>query len=315
MAPSEVKVSAPATVANLGPGYDIVGLALDRPRDVLMVKLSNSGRESLVITGVGGETISTIPERNSCSVAARAVLVSAGRGELRLEMDLVKGVPPRMGMGSSGASSAAGAFAANELLGSPLGVDELLACAMEGEKAACGAAHADNVAPSLFGGITVMVGMNPPKLIRLEPPRDVSIVIVSPKIQVGDEKTKMAREVIPKSVPLSVVVGQVSAFSSLILGIVRGDAALMGRGISGDLIIEPARANLIPGFGHSKEAALAAGAHGFSISGAGPSVFALCPQSKGKAVAEAIAKSFKDEGLESTYGCYSCGREGALVVR
>lgn len=315
MGPMEVRVSAPATVANLGPGYDVVGLALDRPRDVLEVRLSESGRDSLVVSGVGGETISPAPEGNSCSVAARAALAAAGRGSLSLEMGLIKGVPPRMGMGSSGASSAAGAYAINRLLGNPLGSDELLACAMEGERVACGAAHADNVAPALFGGVTVMVGMSPPKVIRLDPPKDVCVVIVSPKMRVGDEKTKLARGVLPNSVPLPTVVGQVSAFSSLILGVVRGDPALMGRGISGDLIIEPARAKLIPGFGRAKKAALDAGAHGFSISGAGPSVFALCHPGKGKAVAKAVVGAFREEGLESIQGCYSCGEEGAMVVR
>lgn len=311
----EVRVSAPATVANLGPGYDVVGLALDRPRDVLMVRLLESGRDSLVVTGVGGETISPDPKKNSCAVAARAALSAAGKGSLSLRMELVKGVPPRIGMGSSGASSAAGAFAINKLLDLPLDGEGLLACAMEGERAACGAAHADNVAPALFGGITVMVGMAPPKVIRLDPPKGICVVVVTPKMEVGDEKTRLAREVLPKSVPLPTVVGQVSAFSSLIIGVVRGDPALMGRGISGDLIVEPARSRRIPGFGRCKKAALEAGAYGFSISGAGPSVFALSPRGKGKAVAEAVAGAFHEEGLETARGCYSCGEEWATVVR
>jgi homoserine kinase len=134
-------------------------------------------------------------------------------------------------------------------------------------------------------------------------------------MNVGDEKTKLAREALPKSVPLTTMVDQVSAFSSLILGIVRGDPVLMGRGICGDVIIEPARAKLIPGFGRSKKAALDAGAHGFSISGAGPSVFALCPPARGESVAKAVARAFSDEGVESSYGCYNCGEEGAMVVR
>lgn len=315
MDPLEVKVSAPATVANLGPGYDVVGLALDRPRDVLKLRLLKGGTDSLTISGEGWETISPATRSNSCAVAARAVLRAAGKDGLCLEMELEKGVPPRMGMGSSGASSAAGAYAANELLGNPLGCDELLACAMEGERAACGAAHADNVAPALLGGVTVMVGMAPPRIVRLNPPRGVCIVIVSPKMKVGDEKTRLAREVLPKTVPLPTVVGQVSAFASLILGAARGDPVMMGRGISGDLIIEPARARLIPGFSRLKRAALEAGAYGFSISGAGPSVFALCPSRRGRAVAEAVASAFADEGVESTHGSYRCSQEGATVVR
>jgi homoserine kinase len=315
MGPLEVTVSAPATVANLGPGYDIMGLALDRPRDVLKLRLSGSGRDCLAVSGVGGETISPAPGKNSCMVAARAVLKAADKGSLRIEAELKKGVPPRMGMGSSGASSAAGAFAANHLLGEPLGSCELLACAMEGERAACGAAHADNVAPALFGGITVMTGMDPPSFVRLEPPENVCMVIISPRVDVGDEKTKMAREVLPASVSLPMVVKQISSYSSLILGIVSGDPALMGKGASGDVIVEPARAKLIPGFDRLKKAALDAGAYGFSISGAGPSVFALAPPKSGEAIAKAVAKAFGDKGLDSRHGCYRIGREGAIVVR
>ena len=315
MDPLEVTVSAPATVANLGPGYDIVGLALDRPKDVLRMKLVKAGKDGLVVTGVGGESISLSPERNSCLVAAKAMLETVGKGHLHLKAELTKGVPPRMGMGSSGASSAAGAFAVNHLLGNPLGSDQLLACAMEGERAACGAAHADNVAPALLGGITVIISTDPPKVVRLNPPKNVCIVIVSPKVEVGDEKTKRAREVLPKNVPLVTVVRQVSSFSSLLLGIVKGDPSLMGRGISGDVIVEPARAKLIPGFNNLKKTALDAGAYGFSISGAGPSVFALSPPKKGEAIAKTVAKAFSDEGLESSYGCYNIGEEGAMVVR
>jgi homoserine kinase len=315
MDPLEVMVSAPATVANLGPGYDIVGLALDGPRDTLKLRLARSGKDCLAVSGVGGETISPAPGKNSCIVAARAVLVAAGNSSLHLEADLKKGVPPRMGMGSSGASSAAGAFAVNHLLGDPLKSDELLACAMEGERAACGAAHADNVAPALFGGITVITGMDPPRVVRLEPPKDVCMVIISPKVKVGDEKTKMARDVLPKSVPLTTVVRQVSSYSSLLLGIVQGNPALMGRGASGDFIVEPARAKLIPGFDRLKKRALDAGAYGFSISGAGPSVFALSPPKKGETIAKAVAEAFGEEGLESSHGCYKIGKEGAMVVR
>ncbi len=315
MDPLEVTVSAPATVANLGPGYDVVGLALERPRDILRLKLSGSGKDSLTVSGVGGDTISPAAERNSCAVAARAVLRAAGKGSLRMKAELRKGVPPRMGMGSSGASSAAGAFAANRLLGNPLCNDELLACAMEGERAACGAAHADNVAPALFGGITVIISSDPPKVVRFDPPKGVCVVIVTPKVKVGDEKTRMAREVLPKEVPLSTVVRQVSSFSSLLLGIVNGDPVLMGRGASGDVIVEPARAKLIPGFDRLKRLALGSGAYGFSISGAGPSVFALAPPAKGEAIAKALAGAFGEEGLESSQGCYSIGKEGAMIVR
>ncbi|MGA2573065.1 MAG: homoserine kinase [Candidatus Methanomethylicaceae archaeon] len=310
----EIKVSAPATIANLGPGYDLVGLALEKPRDTLTVSMSKSGKDKLKISGVGSETISPASGKNACMVAGRAVLEATGKGTRSLEMTLSKGVPPRMGMGSSGASSAAGAFAVNLLLGKPLSIEELLRCAMEGERAACGAPHADNVAPALLGGVTVILGFDPLRVIRLDPLKESEIVIISPELDLGDEKTKLARDVLPPAVPLSTMVRQMGAYSSLILGLMIKDPRMTGRGISGDVIVEPARAKLIPGFSELKVAALEAGAYGFSISGAGPSVFALCPVEKGEDVGRVVKGRFAKEGVASKYGVYRCGEEGAKVV-
>lgn len=314
MGPLEIKVSAPATIANLGPGYDLVGLALEKPRDTLTVSISKGRGDKLKISGVGSETISTSPGKNACMVAGRAVLEAAGKGTYSLEMALSKGVPPRIGMGSSGASSAAGAFAVNLLLGKPLSIEELLRCAMEGERAACGAPHADNVAPALLGGITVILSYDPLRVMRLDPLKESEIVIISPKLDLGDEKTKLARDVLPATIPLPTVVRQMGSYSSLILGLMIKDPRMTGRGISGDMIVEPARAKLIPGFSGLKEAALEAGAYGFSISGAGPSVFALCPIRKGGDVGRVVKGRFAKEGVASEYSIYRCGEEGAKVV-
>ncbi len=314
MPSDEIKVSAPATIANLGPGYDLMGMALDRPRDVLRAALQAGGMDTIAVTGLGSESLSIPAEKNACVVAGRAVLSQAGKASYRLKMRLEKGVPLRMGMGSSGASSAAGAFAANALLGYPLDQMQVLKCAMEGERASCGSAHADNVAPALLGGIIVITGYDPLNVIKLAPVEGTAVVEVNPRIELAIEKTKLAREILPSSVPLSVAVTQMGAFSSLLLGIVRKDAVLMGKGISSDVIIEPARAKLIPGFNDVKRAAMQEGAHGATISGAGPTVFALTPLGKADAVGKAMVKAFSANSIKSVYAIYQCSQEGTKIV-
>jgi len=309
-----VEVSAPATIANLGPGYDLMGMALDSPRDFLRVSLIKSGIDEIEIEGIGGDTISSESDQNSSMVAARAVLRRAGVTGYCLKMHLRKGVPPRMGMGSSGASSAAGAFAANVLLDSPLGETEVLECAMEGEKAACGSAHADNVAPSLLGGITAILSYDPIKIMKLRPLSGVEVVEATPEVEIAQEKTKLAREVLPASVALGTVVSQMSSFALLLMGIMKNDPKMAGQGISGDRIVEPARAKLIPGFFEVKSAALEAGAYGCSISGAGPSVFALVPSGLGMQVGERMVERFSDAGVRSKFSIHMISEEGAKVV-
>ncbi len=307
-------MSAPATIANLGPGYDLMGMALDNPKDFLRASLIKSGKDEIGVEGIGGDTISTDPDKNASFVAARAVLRRAGVTGYGLKMQLKKGVPPRMGMGSSGASSAAGAFAANVLLDSPLKEIEVLECAMEGERAACGSAHADNVAPSLLGGITVILRYDPLKVMKLRPLARVEVVEVTPELELAQEKTRLAREVLPNSVMLGTVVSQMSAFALLLMGIMEGDPRMAGEGISGDRIVEPARAKLIPGFSEVKEGALKEGAYGCSISGAGPSVFALVPQGRGMQVGERMVDRFTAASVRSKFSVHRISEEGAKVV-
>lgn len=292
-----------------------MGLALDRPRDILEVKMVEGGHDdSIKVTGIGSNSISKDPANNACMVAARAVVKAAGMESCSLEMVLEKGVPTRMGLGSSGASSAAGAFALNRLLGEPFSKEGLLRCALEGERAACGAPHADNVAPSLFGGLTVILCYDPLRIMRLDPPRGVEIAVISPAIELGDRKTKMVREVLPAEVPFSMMTRQMGSFASLLLGVLKDDPRLMGAGISGDMIVEPVRARLIPGFSQLKRAALEAGALGFSISGAGPSVFALCSPRMGEAVGRAVQSKFAEQDVDSNHSTFKCSMEGAALV-
>lgn len=291
-----------------------MGMALDRPRDTLRAKLKTSGEDTVVVVGLGSESLSLPAEKNACVVAGRAVLKMAHAEGHHLEMHLDKGVPPRMGMGSSGASSSAGAFAVNALLGYPLDHMQVLRCAMEGERASCGSAHADNVAPALLGGIVVITGYEPLNVVKLAPLPETAVVEVSPMIELAAEKTKLAREVLPSNVSLKATVDQMGAFASLLLGIICKDASLMGRGISSDVIIEPARAKLIPGFKDVKIAAIEEGAHGATISGAGPTVFALAPQNKADVIGRAMVNAFAQNSIKSAYAIYHCSEEGAKIV-
>ncbi len=309
-----VRVTAPATIANLGPGYDVIGLALDEPRDFVEASLEIKGGDFVEVEGVGAESISCEPNKNSAIVAGRAVLEKAGKTDLYLRMRVVKGVPPRSGLGSSGASSAAGAYSVNLLLGKPLKDEEVLQCAMEGEKVACGSPHADNVAPALFGGLVFISSFKPVRVIRFEALREVEIVVITPKVEIGEEKTKLARQILPHSVPLQEMVLQTQAFGNLLVGLMRRDPKLMGAGVSGDIIVERARSKLIPKFDDMKKLALEAGAYGFSISGAGPSVFALCPIHKGNEIGSLVKSLLDEDGIKSDYSVRRNVEEGVRVV-
>ena len=309
-----VKVSAPATIANLGPGYDVIGMALDEPRDIVVASLERDSRDIVEVEGLGSQGISCDPKKNSAAVAGRAVLERAGRGDLSLRMKVIKGVPPRSGLGSSGASSAAGAYSVNVLLGMPLKGEEVLQCAMEGERAACGSPHADNVAPALFGGVVFISSFKPTRVIRFEAMGDLEIVVITPEVEIGEEKTKIARQILPREVPLQDMVRQTQAFGNLLVGLMKRDPILMGEGISSDVVIEPVRAKLIPKFNEMKKCALESGAHGFSISGAGPSVFALCPTNLGRELGKVLKSILEEEGIRSSYSVHRNAGEGVRVV-
>lgn len=310
----KVRVSAPATIANLGPGFDIIGMALNNPRDLVEVCLEKNGKDELEIHGIGANTIPNDPEKNSAMVAARAVLEKAKSEKFSIKMKIIKGIPPRIGMGSSGASSAAGAYAVNYLLGMPLSMEELIQCAMEGEKAACGASHADNVAPALFGGIILILSFNPIRIIKLEPIMDAEIAIITPKLEIGDEKTKIARKILPENISLKVMVNQVQSFANLIIGLMKKDLSITGIGISGDFVIEPARSKFIPKFYDLKKKALELGAYGFSISGAGPSMFALCKEGMGNYIGSILTSILKDAGIEASYSLHINSKDGVIIV-
>ncbi len=308
---SELAASAPATIANLGPGFDIVGAALEEPRDRVEVKLA---AEPSIAVQVKGTYASEVPsgEGNVCYVVAQEVLKRAEhRGGLRIT--LFKEVPPASGLGSSGASSAATAFAVNKALGEPLTSMETLLSALEGERFAAGAPHADNAAPSLLGGVVFIYSYNPLKLLRVDPPQGIHVVIATPLIRWAEKKTYLARQVLPKKISLRKMVKQLGGLVLLVAGITRGDPMLMGEGVNMDFVVEPARAKLIPRFKEVKKAALKAGAYGCSISGAGPSIFALTSPQVSNSVARAMARVLEEFSISYKLLITRFSREGARV--
>lgn len=313
--PSRLRVFAPATVANLGPGFDVLGLALQEPGDIVEGELTvTAGVEIVEVTGDGG-ALSTDPGRNvvgraAADVLARAGEAAAGRG---LRLWLHKRMPLASGLGSSGASSVAAAMAANELLGRPFGRPDLLPSAMEGERAASGAAHADNVAPGLLGGIVLVRSYAPLEVVRLPVPSGLWVAVAHPHCELP---TARAREVVrTHRYRIAEAVTNLGNLGALVAALHRGDLELLGRSVE-DALVEPLRAPLIPGFAAVKASARAAGGLGCSIAGAGPSVFALCgEEASARRAGAAMCETFRSTaGVDCDLYVGQVGTTGARVL-
>lgn len=306
-----IRVFAPATVANLGPGFDVLGLALSTPGDELEAEISDrSGVEIVEVTGDGGQ-LSRDPQLNVAGRAANDVLRRANaRHGVRLWLH--KQMPLASGLGSSGASSAAGAFAVNELLGRPLAQTDVVLSAMEGERAASGTPHADNVAPSVMGGIVLIRSYDPFEAIALPVPDRLHIAVVHPHCKVSTSEAR--RLVKERTYSLDLIVPNIGSVAALVAALYRSDLPLLGRSID-DRIIEPLRATLIPGFAAVKAAALKAGALGCSIAGSGPSIFALSDDyAAAQKIGEAMQDSFRAAGLASDLYVGKVSSAGARVL-
>ena len=266
-----IKVFAPATVANVVCGFDVLGFAVDQPGDEVIMRLSDKPGVSLLkITGDGGK-LPLNPEKNTVSAIAREYLEHIGRPEVGVEIELHKKMPIGSGLGSSSASTVAGLFAINSLMDSPLNNKELVPFAMKGEELACGYGHADNVAPALMGGFVLIRSYSPLDIISLPFPADLHAAIVYPEV---DVPTKDARQMIRSKVFLKDAVTQWGNVAGLVSGLFMNDYELIGRSMT-DVLVEPTRSILIPDFYKLRSQAMKAGAVGFGISGSGPSVFAL----------------------------------------
>jgi len=296
-------VRAPATSANLGSGFDVFGVALDRPADV--VRVERADRTTIEVTGVGAQYIPEDPDDNTVGAVADALDAPA---HIRID----KGVRPSSGLGSSAASAAAAAFALNELYDRGLSREELVPIAAEGEAVVSGEAHADNVAPSLLGGFTVARGGGIDDAGGVTAvDADIPLVACLPEIAVS---TRDARRVVPGEVAMTDVVSTVGNAATLTVGMCRSDPALVGRGMR-DPVVTPARASLITGYEGVREAALDAGATGVTVSGAGPAVLAACYRADRTAVASAMVSAFHDAGVDARAYQSRIGRGAEILER
>ena len=262
-----VTVRAPCSTANLCPGFDIFVLALDAFYDEVTVTKKGKG-----ITIVSSDNIPLNPNKNTAGLVANAMKkkkkLTGG-----IEIKIRKNVPPGFGMGSSAASAAACAIGINKLYNLKLNQNQLISYAGIGEKASAGSIHYDNVAASILGGF-VIVNSDPLSVTRIEAPKDLILCVGIPKIKVPKKKTKVSRSVIPKTVKLSDSIRNLANAANIVAGFLNKDSNLIGKSVE-DVIVEPARKHMIPGFNNVKNNALRAGAFGVTISGAGPSVIAF----------------------------------------
>ena len=287
-----ITARAPSSTANLGPGFDVFGLALDAFFDEITLTKTKSG-----ITIVTGDLIPTSPQKNTAGLVAK-YMKKRFRVKGGLEIRIKKGVPAGFGMGSSAASAAATAVAFDRLFGLNLDANELVECAAVGEMASAGTIHYDNVSASVLGGF-VIVRTKPLDVIRILPPADLRLCIAVPKLDVPPKKTAVSRGVVPKQIKLSDSVTNLSNAAAIVTGFVKKDSELIGRSIK-DVIVEPSRQHLIPGFSAVKKNALRAGALGVTISGAGPSVIAFTTK---KSNLEKIARAMKSGFASAKTDC------------
>jgi homoserine kinase len=299
---------APGSVANLGPGLDILGLALAGLGDTVTAERDET--REIRIRSSGHPEISTDPRWNTAGIAAAGVLRTAGAGAMGLSLTIEKGIPLSGGQGGSAASAAAAAVAVNELIGCPLSRRELLEPCLDAEEAVAGR-HADNVSAALLGGVVLVDSVEPLSVVALKFPEDLLVVLVAPGQRL---RTEDARAVLPASVERGVALGQAARVGALIAALATRDRALLRRSID-DRIAEPVRAPLLPGFAEAKAAALDAGALGCSISGSGPSAFAFALESESAdRIAEAMVVAYRSRGIEAQARVCTIDVLGARVM-
>ena len=283
---------APATVANVACGFDVLGLALDEPGDTVSVALADE--PGLLITEITGDQgrLSRDPEKNTATVAAQKILErDPRRGSLGIRLELRKGLPLASGMGSSAASAVAAALAVSDLLRLPLAYPELLAAALEGERVVAGAGHADNAAACLYGGLVLVRSTDPLDVVRLPLPPGLSVALLRPHLEMS---TRESRVLLGDQLRLKDAVRQWANVGGLVSGLYSGDLDLVSRSLV-DSVAEPIRSRYVPGFSEVKRAAIAAGALGSSLSGSGPSIFALCRDlESAHSVSRKMAEAFAD---------------------
>jgi homoserine kinase len=280
---ASIKIGAPATIANMVCGFDVLGMALNDPNDIMQITITDN--PGIRITHKDDYQISTIPEQNVAGVSLLELMQELDPA-IGFEIVIEKNIKPGSGLGSSAASAAGVVVAANHLLGNIFAKEELVRFAMAGEKLASGVKHADNVSPGIYGGVTLIRSIFPLDIVLLKAP-PMYVAVVHPQIEV---KTSDAREILRKEVLLKNAIRQWGNIAGLVAGLLKEDYSLISRSLE-DVIIEPVRSMLIPGFDEVKEKSVEAGALGGGISGSGPSIFMLC---KEKEIAEKVEKVMKE---------------------
>jgi len=292
---NSIKIRATGSVANVSCGFDCLGYSIENPADILEITLTDSPQIIISLEGLGIENIPTIPENNTAGKAVISLLSSLNL-KTGFSIKIDKGIPPGSGIGSSASSAVGAVYGVNQLLGKPLTLNELLLHAMAGEAVASGGFHADNVAPSLLGGMVLIRSYEPLDIIQIPIPENLWSTVILPDYTVN---TKNARKMLPQNVALKSAVKQAGNLAGFTLGFMNSDFDLISRSME-DLYAEPFRQELIPGYKSVKKSAMEYGAIGCGISGSGPSMFAF---SKNKKTAEMIGiemkKSFKNVELQS----------------
>jgi homoserine kinase len=314
MARVKGKVSAafaPATVANVAVGFDILGFSISSAGDrVRIQRRKEAGIDLVSVSGPGADELPRDPARN-CSTAALKHFVDETGLEGGFEVSLEKGIPLSSGMGGSAASSVAAVVAANAFLKKPLSLAQLLPFALSGEEVASGARHADNVAPCLWGGLILVRDVKSADVVKLASPEGLVVVVVCPDFQL---ETRRSRAVLRGEIALKEHVRQAADLAAFVSACYRSDWKLLSRSMK-DHIVEGQRASLIPGFDSVKAAAFQAGAIGSSIAGAGPSVFAWARGvQKARKIKEAMIQTFADEGLKSEGWLQKLDKKGARLL-
>ena len=306
---SSARAFAPATVANLGPGFDVLGLALDGAGDSVTVTQAADNRIQIRrIDGDGGQ-LPLNPNANTAAIAAKATLKRVGLN-IGLIIDIEKGLPIGSGLGSSAASAVAAAVATNALIGSPLRPIELIEPCLEAEAVVSGR-HADNIAPALLGGLVLVRSLEPLDVLRIPTSNDLSVAVVTPALSVA---TKDARAALPDQIPLKTAVQNAANLASMLWAIQHGDTGLLSRCVVDD-IATPARVHLVPGGTAAMNAAWQSGALGTAMSGAGPSFFALCASRQiAERVASGMERAFKTAGHRSARLISGVNTRGARVL-
>jgi len=293
----KVIVRAPASIANLGPGFDVFGLALENPYDMVTITSISEGIR-IEVNGIS-EGIPADPSKNTAGVVAEYILRNFSlKSGVYIRID--KGIPPGSGLGSSAASAAAVAFGLSKMFDLKLDYEQLICISAKGEVASAGFEHADNVSAAICGDFVIIRSYNPLEVIRLRTPPNMGVCVAVPKIPTSPKKTEKARSILPTAVTLEKLVHNVGHAASMAVGFALGDVKLIGRSMC-DAVVEPVRASMIPGYQFVKDAAMKAGACGVAIGGAGPSMIAIVDEkdSVSSEVIKAMREGFKKAGVEA----------------